>query len=288
MSAGREPAGARERLAALADANRATLDAIRAGTAAWPGHPYYGYYLADIFDCPPFAMFTNNDCPRAINILYGRTFEPGSMALWCRHARTATSIFDIGAHVGVYALAAASLRPDIKIHAFEPNPFASARLRLHKEFNGFENIVEGRMALAHKNTVTPFFWGTEKRLIPSGASISKSAVGVQEQAYVQLATLDSLDIGPVGDRCLMKIDVEGAEALVFAGMAGHLAARPDIILETFSQQKCDAINELILPLGYNVYLIREDTGALEPQDRLTARTIESGDFNQFLTTRTHP
>ena len=42
----------------------------------------------------------------------------------------------------------------------------------------------------------------------------------------------------------------------------RLAARPDIILETFSQEKCDAINQLILPLGYNVYLIREDTGAL--------------------------
>lgn len=286
MLAGPEHTGARERLAGLAAANRDTLDGIRAGTAAWPGQPYYGYYLVDIFDCPPFAMFTNNDCPRAINILYGRRFEPGSMALWCRYARTATSILDIGAHVGVYALAAASLRRDIKIHAFEPNPFASARLRLHKEFNGFENIVEGRMGLAHKNTVTAFFWGTEKRLIPSGASLSKRSGGTQEQAYVQLSTLDSLDIGPVGDRCLMKIDVEGAEALVFTGMTGHLAARPDIILETFSQEKCDAINDLVLPLGYKVYLIREDTGALEPQDRLMARTIESGDFNQFLTTRT--
>jgi hypothetical protein len=68
-------------------------------------------------------------------------------------------------------------------------------------------------------------------------------------------------------------------------MAGHLAHRPDIILETFSQDKCDAINDLVLPLGYKVYLIHEDTGALAPQDKLMARSMESDDFNQFLTTR---
>jgi FkbM family methyltransferase len=230
-------------------------------------------------------MFTNNDCPRAINILYLRKFEPGSMALWSRYARTATSILDIGAHVGVYALAAAALRADIPIHAFEPNPFASARLRLHKECNGFENIVEGRMALAHKTSVASISWGKEKRLIPSGASLAKRDGGQSEQAYVQLTTLDSLDIGPVGDRCLMKIDVEGAEGLVFTGMTRHLAHLPDIILETFSQDKCDAINDLVLPLGYKVYLIHEDTGVLEPQDKLIARTLESDDYNQFLTTR---
>ena len=273
-------------LADLAAANLATLDAIRAGAARWPVNAYYGYYTVGIFDCPPFVMFTNNDCPRAINILYQGAFEPGSMALWCRYARDATAILDVGAHVGVYALAAAALRTDIDIHAFEPNPFASARLRLHKEFNGFVNIIEHRMGVGHKNTVTTVSWGTEKHLIPSGASLAKRpGGGILEQAYIQLATLDSLDLGPLGARGLIKIDVEGAEDLVFMGMKGHLAAKPDIILETFSQAKCDTINDLLLPLGYKAYLIHEDTRLLEPQDRLLARTTESRDFNQFLTTR---
>src|SRR4051812_34182023 len=121
------------RLTNIAEINRTTLEAIRAGTADWPRDAFYGYFQVDIFDCPPFAMFTNNDCPRAFNILYQRKFEPGSMALWCRYARSASSILDVGAHVGVYALAAAALRPDLQIHAFEPNPFAAARLRLNKD-----------------------------------------------------------------------------------------------------------------------------------------------------------
>jgi FkbM family methyltransferase len=270
----------------LADRNRATMDAIRAGTAKWPKDSYHGYYLVDVFDCPPFTMFTNNDCPRALNILYERKFEPGSMALWCRYARDATSIIDIGAHVGVYALAAAALRSDIPIYAFEPNPYAAARLRLHKEFNGFENIRESQVALAHKSSITTFFWSTAKRLISSSASLARRPDCVLEQTYVQLDTLDKMNVGPAGERGLMKIDVEGAEGLVFLGMGGYLADRPDIILETFAQDKCDAINDLLLPMGYKVYLIHEDTGALEPQDGLVARTTDSNDFNQFLTTRT--
>jgi FkbM family methyltransferase len=279
----------RERLSGLPETNRATLDAIRAGTAQWPRDAYFGYYLVDLFDCPPFVMFTNNDCPRAIDILYHRHFEPGSMALWCRLARNATSILDIGAHVGVYALAAASRRPDMPIYAFEPNPYAAARLRLHKEFNGFENIVEMRVALAHKSTVGSISWTRQKRLIPSGATLARMPEEIDvERAIVKLSPLDNLDVGEPGDRSLMKIDVEGVEGYVFAGMTKRLAARPDIILESFLPDTCDEINALVLPLGYKVYLIHEDTGVLEPQDRLLARPRESRDYNQFLTTRPLP
>ena len=276
-----------ERLANLAETNRKTLDAIRAGTAEWPRDAFYGFFQVDIFDCPPFTMFTANDCPRAFNIIYQGQFEPASMALWCRYAREASAILDIGAHVGVYALAAAALRRDIKIHAFEPNPFASARLRLNKEFNGFDNIVERRMGLAHKTTMGTISWVREKRFIPSGATIAKHLRedDAFEEAYVQLATLDSLDIGDIGGRCLIKMDAEGAESFIFTGMRQRLEARPDIILEVFSPDSCDEINATILPLGYKVYLIHEDTGVLEPQDKLIPRTRAGVDFNQFLTTR---
>lgn len=276
-----------ERLANLAETNRRTLDAIRAGNAEWPRDAFYGFFQVDIFNCPPFAMFTANDCPRSFNIIYQGTFEPASMALWCRYAREASAILDIGAHVGVYSLAAAALRRDIPIHAFEPNPFAAARLRLNKNFNGFDNIVERRMGLAHKTTMGTISWVREKRFIPSGAIIARHLRddGAFEEAYVQLATLDSLDIGDIGGRGLIKIDAEGAESFIFKGMGRRLEARPDIILEVFSPDNCDEINASILPLGYKVYLIHEDTGVLELQDKLIPRTRESADFNQFLTTR---
>src|SRR5262245_20569340 len=102
---------------------------------------FRGFYTVDLFDCPPFQMFSNGDDPRAIEILEYKSFEPHSMRLWCRLVRDATAILDIGAHTGVYSLAAASLRKDIQIHAFEPNPYAAARLRVHKHLNGFANLT---------------------------------------------------------------------------------------------------------------------------------------------------
>jgi FkbM family methyltransferase len=266
-------------LKALAD-SRST---VRADT-----HPYYGFYEADIFDCPPFLMFTSNDCPRAHDILYARSFEPQSMRLWCRLARGATGILDIGAHVGVYSLAAASLRRDIAIHAFEPNPHAFARLRVHKIINKFDHIVEHPVALGSSNDTVKFSW-VKKRppLIASGAGVGQRAGDSVEETVVPIVALDTQGIAAtLGSKPLVKIDVEGGEKEAFKGMQQLLALKPDIILETFSVEACDAINEMIAPLGYNVFLIREAEGAIKHRSKvLAANLMAQKDYNQLLTTR---
>ena len=120
--------------------------------------PYFGYYTVDLFDCPPFEMFSNGDDPCAIYVLHFKKFEPHSMRVWCQLARTATRILDIGANVGVYALAAASLRSDIPIFAFEPNPHGYARVRVNKMKNGFKNICEVNAAIGHEDAMVDFAW----------------------------------------------------------------------------------------------------------------------------------
>jgi FkbM family methyltransferase len=274
----------------LAAQNAETWQKLQAveQTAKFGQDPYYGFFTVTLFECPPFVMFTADDCPRAANILYERCFEPTSMKIWCRLARSATSIFDIGAHVGVYSLAAASLRSDIPIQAFEPNPYAYTRLRIHKRVNGFGNIVENRFALASQDGLTHFSWMIKPGSpISSGGGIGKGKPSVTETVVVEVKTFASLDLtASIGQNGLMKIDVEGAELETIMGMgAGPLEARPDIILESFSQAACDAIQEKIGPLGYHSYLIRENDGKLVRQERLLARTIKSGDFNQLITAR---
>ena len=49
-------------------------------------------------------------------------FEPHAMKVWARLCRSATGVLDIGANVGIYSLCAARLRPDLSVHAYEPNP----------------------------------------------------------------------------------------------------------------------------------------------------------------------
>ena len=253
-----------------------------------PDLEFFGYYEVDIFECPTFLMFTNNDCPRGWDILFFRHFEPQSMKLWCRMARTATGIVDIGAHVGTYSLAAAALRNDINIHAFEPNPYAFSRLRMHKTINSFDNIVEYIVAVSDTTKLSKFSWVKKKSLqISSGGTLMKRDDAGTESTIVQTTALDGTGIASIlGDRPLLKIDVEGAEAQTFRGIQEIIALKPDIILETFSQSSCDAINEMIKPLGYSVYHILEKERSMVPREGLAPCTVDlNGNFNQLLTTR---
>tara|TARA_R110000868_G_scaffold241255_1_gene495787 strand:- start:1549 stop:2430 length:882 start_codon:yes stop_codon:yes gene_type:complete len=253
-----------------------------------PDLEFFGYYEVDIFECPTFLMFTNNDCPRGWDILFSRHFEPQSMKLWCRMARTATGIVDIGAHVGTYSLAAAALRNDINIHAFEPNPYAFSRLRMHKTINSFDNIVEYIVAVSDTTKLSKFRWVKKKSLqISSGGTLMKRDDAGTESTIVQTTALDGTGIASIlGDRPLLKIDVEGAEAQTFRGIQEIIALKPDIILETFSQSSCDAINEMIKPLGYSVYHILEKERSMVPREGLAPCTVDlNGNFNQLLTTR---
>ncbi|MGE3477292.1 MAG: FkbM family methyltransferase [Rhodospirillaceae bacterium] len=272
----------------LEAANARALKAFQAGglvTASAAQIPYYGFYDANIFECLPFVMFTANDCPRAANILYEREFEPGSMQIWCRLAKTASGILDIGAHVGVYSLAAASIRKDVKIHAFEPNPHAYTRLRMHIQVNEFRNIVEHWFAVSNKDGIAPFSWVRKpNQQISSGGGLGRGTG--REEIIVPKHKLDGTQIASmIGDRALVKVDVEGGEILAFQGMSEVLARKPDILLETFNPAACDAINPLLSALGYKVYAVLERERKVVRQDKLYPCDSTSGNFNQFLTVR---
>lgn len=273
----------------LQAATFATRHAIRMGrwdSARPEDFPYYGFFDVDLFDCPQFVMFTANDCPRAINI-FNRDFELHSMRLWCHLARSASCIVDVGAHVGVYSLAAAALRSDVAIHAFEPNPYAYARLRMHKEINGFGNIKEYRTALSScDDNEEPLWWCTKKTSqISSGGHLEGHG---NEFAITPTNTFDGYKIN-MGDRPLVKIDVEGHEVLVLAGMKDAIESyEPDIILETFSQPNCNEILEYILRDNYRFYRIREDDRRLEEMPTLLPASTKGKDYNAFLTTRPLP
>jgi FkbM family methyltransferase len=276
-------------LKALQAINQATLNALEScsGPIDISQNPFHGYFEAEIFECPKFLMFTNNDCPRAWDIMFHKYFEPQSMRIWCRLARSATGILDIGAHVGVYSLSAAALRTDISIYAFEPNPHAYTRLRVNKMVNDFKHIVEHQFAVGNANQYVDFSWVKKPTLqIASGAGVGKRKDGASENTVVPMRMLDGSGLAAtLGSKPLVKIDVEGSEASTIQGMKEVLQLRPDIILESFDAAACMAINAIMLPLGYRVFLVHERTGGMTPRPQLERCDPSGQDFNQFLTTR---
>src|SRR5439155_24972655 len=115
----------------------------------------------------------------------------------------------------VWSLLAAERQPDARIHAFEPVPEVAAHCRRHVAVNGLETIVLNVAAVAAESGVAPFY---AVRTENSGASslisrrLDADAITVPVvtlDTYVERARLDRVDV--------LKVDVEGAERLVFIG-----------------------------------------------------------------------
>ncbi len=251
--------------------------------------PFFGYVDVKFLPGAPFVMFNNGDDSVANEILTKGEFEAGSMRLWVDLCRRATCALDVGAYTGIFALAAASTRSDLPIHAFEPNPYSCARLRVNKCVNQAWNITDHNYGIAHSAMISELRWRAKQGIsLPSNATLAQLPIDPKhvETAVVRLHPLtDALVPSGLGAHPIMKIDVEGAEALVFQGLHGVLQHRPDIILETFDPRACAEIGAILTPLGYRFGKIDEDTGAIEPQPQLIPSDPASKNRNHFLTAR---
>lgn len=272
------------------------IEAINARTLAElargnpPSGGYYGFVDIDFLEAPAFVMLHASDCGVAVEVLTKGTFEPASLALWCQLSRTASGVLDIGAYTGIYAMAAAGIRPEITVHAFEPNPYAMARLRTNRFTNGFTNIEEHLFGVGAKDGTAQLYWN-KKHLPYLNSAAAFSGGGTPdpkrfESATAEVRRIDSPEFcGGLGPRALVKIDVEGAEAVVMHGLTRLLPQQPDFILETFSAPSCDAINALLAPHGYRFYFIDETRHSLRRREKLLPCDPAGDGKNTFLTTR---
>lgn len=166
---------------------------------------------------------------------------------------------DVGANAGYYSLIAARrVAAHGRVVAFEPFARVRRRLQRNVELNELSQVVvrpeavgraRGRVHLA-----PPTSSGNE-----GTAAISADAVAGGED--VDCVPLDELD----GMPDLVKIDVEGHEAEVFAGMGRLLgsSAAPTLMFESF---RIDEDRRLLEQHGYSIYAPTFKKGrlALEP------------------------
>lgn len=180
---------------------------------------------------------------------------------------------DVGANTGQHSLFMSKLVAEV--HAFEPYPPVLARLNDAVESNSLDNVFVHPVGLGAANETLEFFeppatnQGTGSFVLSDGGkseAVTRLQVVIGDE-YLAQRGMERVDV--------MKIDVEGYEKNVLAGLAKTLERdRPVVVLEVTVAKGRDELftsqNELIgaFPASYEFATLPDDPA---PEDFRTGR-----------------
>jgi FkbM family methyltransferase len=200
------------------------MDHLRAS-----GSPFRSVTVGDTRLIVDVTEFTTS------NLYFGKRFyEPATTACLRRHLAPGRVFVDIGANHGYFTLLAAALvGPRGRVVAFEPNPPVFAQLTEHVRLNGFTDrtsLVQQAVTDKPDDRATLFVsrWSGNSgvsTLVPDAPRVAVGAVSPDHTVAVRTETFDRWFERSGFDRVdLVKIDTEGCEDLVVAGMAAALGS----------------------------------------------------------------
>lgn len=160
------------------------------------------------------------------------------------YVENAKTILDIGGHVGYHSLAYRKLNSEAIIHTFEPQAEIFDLLNKNLLDNNSQNIFTYNKAVGHINTqitlsdvITDgpnankiFNYGTSEMFNLAGVSIGFG------RRQIDMISLDSMNFKDVN---YIKVDVEGAESLVFFGGENTIKKFKPIICFEHNHKKLD-------------------------------------------------
>jgi FkbM family methyltransferase len=199
--------------------------------------------------------------PRYVEHYIVRRYEPLSQQVLTDFLRHGMVFADIGAHIGSYTvLAARAVGARGRVHAVEPWPGNVDVLRTNVKLNDLGNVLIHPLAAGSRR---------ERRVFNvTGASDSHGfyehpRTGTVEHLDVEVVPVDELVSGHVD---AIKIDVEGAELEVLAGMARLLSESPRPALLVEWNPEClraagvcpEELPALLRDLGFSRLLVLDD------------------------------
>lgn len=137
-------------------------------------------------------------------------------------------LYDIGANAGYMSLSVAKATPGARIYSFEPIPALAASLRASARANDFDQLQVVNAALSSTTGMIDLFI-TANTIHTSMVSRPGKATRLPTAAF---AMDDLLGAGLLPPPDVIKIDVEGAEMLVFEGAQKTLSEyHPVLVFE---------------------------------------------------------
>jgi FkbM family methyltransferase len=248
--------------------------------------PYIGFVEANFLAGLNFVMFLcDRDDGIALRLLWKREFEPTSLAIWRRLVTASDLVVDVGGHTGIYSIVAGLANPKASVHTFEPHEMNFGRLLLNLRANGLTGKNSHNLAASRSAGAVPFRVKINHYLSAGGSVVSEG------QDFAKM-----VPAGPIDDhvplkakRASVKIDVEGHEVEVLAGMPRLLELRPDIILECAFVTEMRETELHLKEAGYRFFHINERNWELTPISTLASPPPGIGPTdreNVLLTTMT--
>ncbi len=159
------------------------------------------------------------------------------------------AFLDIGANTGFYSVMFATKRLCPRILAFEPDPGNYARLMANLRLNDLVNRVEAvPVALGERTGEVTLYQGYK-------GNLGESTIAAPEQTprdithLVRVARFDDLH-ALAGQILMIKIDVEGYEFEVLAGMQRTLRDNACYVQLEHYGERLPAIQTIFMAIGY--------------------------------------
>jgi len=207
----------------------------------------------------------------AAEIWCGRYAEERELEFIIGALRPDMTFFDIGANAGLFSVPAAKKLRNGRVFAFEPSRWTYELLLRNARLNNLENIRALRSAVGdHTGEAILQVNAPGKDGLNTIGKPTHPDSQVVTNEVVPITTLDSfMREGSVNRVDVIKIDVEGAERLVFLGAAG-LLSRPNaplILYESgcltkgFDYHPVESM-WLLQKFGYSFFVIDSSTGKI--------------------------
>lgn len=175
------------------------------------------------------------------------TYEPDKQEIIKSFVKPGMTVFDIGAHAGFYTLAFSGLVGEAgSVFAFEPFAENAKNILKHISVNAVTNATLFQVAVSDQDGVVGF------RVADSSYMGAISTDGNYRVPSVSIDRLIQQGLTPLPD--LIKIDVEGAEALVLRGAKDAFKQKkPILVIALHGEAAQEACMRFLIDSGFAAF-----------------------------------
>ena len=222
-------------------------------------------------DCDGVRVYFPGRSYVARHYLMMGSYEPDVHAVASAGISAGSTVFDVGANIGLISLNLLNAFPDIKIVSFEPSPTVSKHLLRTNERSSHRarwDIVVKAVTERAGDTI-PFTVHSAGGDVFDGINDTGRVLGGRVIAVPTTSLDTEWEARSRPHVSVIKVDVEGAELGVLFGAAGCIqACRPIVITEWFRKnyqvysKRPEEMLSFARSYNYNVYILPELTPIL--------------------------